>query len=125
MSLCTATALHMRVLTIPQSSGVLVADVPSMLRAACCVPYGRCSRRLSRFVPVNVVAAGMPGCLWQVLGSTLGRYDGNVYEALYAGATRSKLNHTQPFKGYAEFLRPELDIDMLRLRNGLLPEAKL
>ena len=60
-----------------------------------------------------------------MLGSTLGRFDGNVYEALYLGATKSKLNHSQPFKGYIDHLRPGLDLDMLKLKNQLLPEAKL
>ncbi len=60
-----------------------------------------------------------------MLSSTLGRFDGNVYEALYEGATRSKLNHTQPFTGYLEHLRPELDIALLKEKNTLCPDARL
>ena len=68
------------------------------------------------------------GGVWpraQVLGSTLGRFDGNVYEALYEGATKSRLNHVQPFQGYKEHLQPNLDLNLLKLKNSLLPEAKL
>jgi hypothetical protein len=61
----------------------------------------------------------------QVLGSTIGRFDGNVYEALYLGATKSKLNQTRPFQGYKEHLQPHLDLNLLKLKNGLAPEAKL
>jgi len=61
----------------------------------------------------------------RVLGSTIGRFDGNVYEALYEGATKSKLNLTRPFKGYKEYLQPYLDIPLLKTRNGLCPDAKL
>lgn len=32
--------------------------------------------------------------------SALGRSDGNVYEALYEAATKSRLNEEQPFRGY-------------------------
>ena len=64
-----------------------------------------------------------------VLGSTIGRADGNVYEALYEAATKSRLNRVQPFAGYRAHLRPHLDIDFLKLRNtvdpALLPESKL
>lgn len=60
-----------------------------------------------------------------VLNSTIGRYDGNVYEALYEAATRSRLNRVQPFKGYEQYLRPHLDLEMLKLHNKVLPEAKM
>ncbi len=68
---------------------------------------------------------GGVGVWVQVLGSTIGRYDGNVYEALYEGATKSRLNLSQPFQGYKEHLQPHLDIGLLKLKGGLLPEAKL
>lgn len=64
-------------------------------------------------------------CGLQVLGSTIGRFDGNVYEALFDGATKSKLNLVRPFKGYKEHLQPSLDIALLKTRNGLCPDAKL
>jgi len=48
-----------------------------------------------------------------VLNSALGRYDGNVYEALYAGAKASPLNESDPFEGYTEHLRPHLDLDFI------------
>jgi hypothetical protein len=40
------------------------------------------------------------------LNSALGRYDGRVYEALYAWAQQSPLNQTAVAPGYAEYLRP-------------------
>ncbi|XP_078440093.1 peroxisomal acyl-coenzyme A oxidase 1-like [Wolffia australiana] len=51
------------------------------------------------------------------LGSALGRYDGNVYLALYAAALKEPLNETVLPDGYHEFLRPVLDqsIRMSRL----------
>ena len=36
----------------------------------------------------------------RVLNSTIGRYDGNVYEALYEAAKLSNLNDRDPFEGY-------------------------
>jgi hypothetical protein len=48
-----------------------------------------------------------------VLNSALGRRDGNVYEALYAGAKASPLNRVDPFPGYAEHLRPGLDLGFI------------
>ena len=83
----------------------------------------------------------------RVLGSALGRHDGNVYEALFEQALHSELNprtngsadadadadaangpskstaFPHAFEGYEEFLRPHLDLEFLALRNGLLPEA--
>ena len=61
----------------------------------------------------------------RVLGSDIGRYDGNVYEALYLSATRSHLNQEQPFRGYHEYLRPELDLDFLRAGNSAPTDAHL
>jgi len=40
----------------------------------------------------------------RVLGSAIGKYDGNVYEALFESAQRSPLNQKDPFDGYHEFL---------------------
>lgn len=60
-----------------------------------------------------------------MLGSALGRRDGNVYEHLYEDATRSTLNAVRPFRGYKEFLQPELDGEFMRSHNDLCPEAKL
>merc|ERR1719197_635655 len=59
-----------------------------------------------------------------VLGSTIGRYDGNVYEALYEAALKATLNKTVPFDGYEEVLQPHLDIDFMKLRNGLTEDAR-
>jgi len=53
----------------------------------------------------------------RVLNSTIGRYDGNVYEALYEAAKKSELNRIEPFDGYHEFLQPRLDKEFLKLGN--------
>jgi acyl-CoA oxidase len=42
------------------------------------------------------------------LGSVLGRYDGNVYPALYEEAWKDPLNETVVPEGYHEYLRPLL-----------------
>lgn len=60
-----------------------------------------------------------------VLGSALGRFDGNVYEDLYANATTSRLNTPRPFRGYTKYLRPHLDRSFLKLRNKVVPESML
>jgi len=52
-----------------------------------------------------------------VLNSVIGRYDGNVYEALYESAKKSPLNRTDPFDGYQEHLRPYLNMDTLKTGN--------
>jgi len=53
----------------------------------------------------------------RVLQSAIGRYDGNVYEALYETALRSTLNQSDPFDGYEEYLRPHLDLEFLKQGN--------
>ena len=52
-----------------------------------------------------------------VLKSTIGRYDGNVYEALFDAAQKSILNRTDPFDGYEETLKPHLNKDLLKYGN--------
>jgi acyl-CoA oxidase len=59
----------------------------------------------------------------RVLGSVIGRADGNVYEALFDAATKSSLNRVDPFKGYDEFLRPHLDLEFLKRGNKVPPPA--
>ncbi|CAK9114223.1 A chain [Durusdinium trenchii] len=58
----------------------------------------------------------------RVLNSTLGRKDGNVYEALYDAARNSSLNKKPVFEGYERVLRPHLDLDFLKLRGGVCDE---
>eukprot|EP01006_Ploeotia_vitrea_P019254 TRINITY_DN51420_c0_g1_i1.p1 TRINITY_DN51420_c0_g1~~TRINITY_DN51420_c0_g1_i1.p1 ORF type:complete len:701 (-),score=71.89 TRINITY_DN51420_c0_g1_i1:243-2324(-) len=48
-----------------------------------------------------------------VLASTLGSYDGKVYERLYKHAASSPMNKKDPFDGY-EYMRPLLDLDFLK-----------
>jgi hypothetical protein len=53
----------------------------------------------------------------QVLNSTIGRKDGNVYEALYQSAKDSNLNQTEVFEGYETVLKPHLDLELLANEN--------
>lgn len=39
-----------------------------------------------------------------ILASNIGRFDGNVYEALYDSAKKSSLNKIDPFDGIINFL---------------------
>eukprot|EP01125_Pyxidicula_operculata_P014747 TRINITY_DN494_c0_g3_i1.p1 TRINITY_DN494_c0_g3~~TRINITY_DN494_c0_g3_i1.p1 ORF type:complete len:482 (-),score=120.82 TRINITY_DN494_c0_g3_i1:88-1533(-) len=50
----------------------------------------------------------------RVLNSSIGRYDGNIYESLYMSAVKSNLNKTDPFIGYEQVLKPRLDGEMLK-----------
>ena len=54
----------------------------------------------------------------RVLCSALGRYDGNVYEALLESAKRAPLNQTDPFDGHKQLVK-RLDIEFLRNRSKL------
>lgn len=47
------------------------------------------------------------------LGSTLGRYNGDVYEAIYDEAKKSPLNQAKVMIGWEDF-SPNLDLDFLR-----------
>ncbi|CAG5122878.1 unnamed protein product [Candidula unifasciata] len=57
----------------------------------------------------------------QVLDSDLGRYDGNVYEALMEYATRSKLNKTQVHEGFQKYQKPFVDF----LKSQAATQSKL
>jgi len=60
------------------------------------------------------------------LKSTIGRYDGNVYESLFDAAQKSVLNQTDPFDGYKEYLRPHLNLELLKRGNKpIQPTPKL
>ena len=64
------------------------------------------------------------------LNSALGRHDGDVYNALFNAAKASPLNKIDPFPGYAEHLRPHLDLDFIadqktKQRQGLTAGPKL
>jgi len=58
----------------------------------------------------------------RALCSTIGRHDGNVYEALYQAAQNTALNRADPFDGYNEFLKPHLDLAFLKNGNKV-PKA--
>eukprot|EP01083_Nonionella_stella_P043951 118551_1 len=60
------------------------------------------------------------------LGSVLGKFDGNVYEALYENTKRTSLNQADPFWGYEKHLKPFLDIKFLKRGNTpLKPQSNL
>jgi hypothetical protein len=52
--------------------------------------------------------------------SSIGSYDGNVYEKLLTAARKSNLNQVDPFKGYEKVLRPHLDQEFLKHHNKLV-----
>lgn len=52
-----------------------------------------------------------------VLNSTIGRQDGNVYEASYEAAVKSPLNQTE-IPVWLEKIQPFLDLEYLALRDG-------
>lgn len=49
-----------------------------------------------------------------MLNSALGRYDGRVYESLYLAAKHSPMNDSDPFPGYEEYLKPNLDLEFIK-----------
>ena len=65
----------------------------------------------------------------QVLNSTLGREDGNVYEALLTEARRSSMNlkpdgiTPNEVPAFVEALRPYVNYDVLRYANRSTPAA--
>ncbi len=62
----------------------------------------------------------------KTLKSTIGRYDGNVYEALFDAAQKSVLNQRDPFDGYEEYLKPHLNKSLLMKGNKPIHgEAKM
>lgn len=48
------------------------------------------------------------------LNSSIGSYDGNIYEGLFSAAEKSLLNETEPFIGYEKYLKPNLDLELLK-----------
>jgi len=57
-----------------------------------------------------------------LLKSTIGSYDGNVYENLFNAAQHSVLNQQEVFDGYTEFLKPHLNHEMLKHGNKPIPK---
>jgi len=53
----------------------------------------------------------------RVLNSTLGRKDGNVYEALWEATKKAPFNQRDPFVGFKESLAPHLDKEFLKRHN--------
>jgi flavocytochrome c len=90
--------------------------------------------RLIRVSVMNLLNEIRPDCIPlvdafdypdNVLKSTIGRYDGNVYESLYDAAQKSVLNRTDPFDGYNEYLRPHLNKELLKRGNKPILGSKL
>lgn len=54
----------------------------------------------------------------RTLNSTIGGYDGNVYEGQYLAAVKSPLND-KSVPDFLEVLKDYLDFDYLKLRNGV------
>jgi acyl-CoA oxidase len=84
--------------------------------------------RLIRETAYNVMREIRPDCISlvdafdfkdYVLRSDIGRYDGNVYEALYDSAQKSVLNQADPFQGYDEYLKPHTNKELLKKGNKL------
>jgi acyl-CoA oxidase len=82
--------------------------------------------RLIRETAYNMMKEIRPDCVGLVdafdfkdivLRSDIGRYDGNVYEALFDSAQKSILNQTDPFEGYEEYLKPHTNKELLKRGN--------
>jgi len=58
-----------------------------------------------------------------VLKSNIGRYDGNVYEALFDSAQKSILNQIDPFIGYEKYLQPYTNKELLKKGNVPMPSS--
>jgi acyl-CoA oxidase len=55
-----------------------------------------------------------------VLKSSIGRYDGNVYEALFDAAQKSVLNKKEVFEGYEQYLKPHTNKALLKHGNKVI-----
>jgi acyl-CoA oxidase len=93
-----------------QWAGIFDRNVLRLIR-------GAISRLLDELRPECVALVDAFDIPDRVLNSTIGRSDGNVYEALYEAAKKSSLNLRDPFDGYEEVLRPKLDIEFLKTGN--------
>lgn len=60
----------------------------------------------------------------KILKSTIGRYDGNVYEALFEAAEKSRLNRVDPYEGYQESFDKHLNKEFLKHANKPVLKAK-
>jgi acyl-CoA oxidase len=59
-----------------------------------------------------------------ILKSSIGKYDGNIYESLFDAAQKSVLNLRDPFDGYEEYLKPHLNKELLKNGNKPVLGAK-
>lgn len=73
----------------------------------------RINTLLTEIRPDAVALVDAFGASNEQLGSTLGRYDGDVYEAIYEEAKKSPLNQSEVMLGWEDF-SPNLDLDFLR-----------
>lgn len=89
----------------------------------------RINQLLEEIRPDAVALTDGFGLTDYVLASTVGRYDGNVYEAIYEKAKESPLNQSPKMIGWDKFAEV-LDLDFIRegmqtQRQGLTASAKL
>jgi len=113
------TALHnlcvlfccSNILDEPQWTGVINADMVKLVKSA--VP--EVMQRIRPDAVALVDAFDIPD---NVLCTTIGNFDGNVYEALYESAKKAPLNEREVFLGY-EYLQPHLDMEFLKTKNTI------
>jgi acyl-CoA oxidase len=103
------------ILSGEQWSGLVDGDESALIEEAIC-------RLCSELRPDAVALVDAFDIPDRVLNSALGRYDGNVYEHLFASAKKCTLNQHEVFRGYEELLRPHLDLKFLALANQKVPD---
>ena len=59
------------------------------------------------------------------LDSCIGRFDGNVYPAMFARAQKAHINRSLVPRGYAKYLRPLLQQAKWPALNRTTPRSKL
>lgn len=115
--LCALFALS-NILDDPQWNGLVA--IPQMQMVKQIVP-----QLMDRIRPNVVALVDAFEFSDNTLGSTIGKFDGNVYEALYEVALKAPLNQQDPFDGYKEYLQPHLDLEFLKKGNIVPKDSKL
>lgn len=95
---------------VREGAGDWVDLLSSQLLRQC---HARVKRLLAELRPDAVALVDGFGYSDEELRSTLGRYDGNVYEAIYEAAKLSPLNQSPKMVGWDKF-GPVLDLEILR-----------
>lgn len=105
--LCDLFALHTMEKFLGEftESGILPSKQIKMLRATI--------QKLLTEIRPNAVSLVDSWCFHDYeLNSALGRYDGNVYEALYKWAQKAPLNKTQEGPAYKSILKPKFNSNL-------------